>query len=145
MSERVPGSERTREALNDLMNGRLRVADAKSELVRLATRLIIEEGLEAEVRDALERGYYQHGEAPGRGHRNGVRQGHLKTAEGFIDYSAPQVCGTAAPFRSELRGHLTGHSEALGAAMGDVILPRLGEAKNPHSVAVSLIGWGLSR
>jgi transposase-like protein len=82
-------------------------------LVRLATRLIIEEGLEAEVRDALGRDYYEHGGAAGRGHRNGVREGRLKTAEGFIDYSAPQVAGTAAPFRSELRGHLKGHSEAL--------------------------------
>ena len=49
MTKRLPGSERTREALNDLIEGRARVVDAKSELVRLATRLIIEEGLEAEV------------------------------------------------------------------------------------------------
>ena len=113
MSKRVPGSERTREALNNLMDGRLRVEDAKSELVKLATRLIIEEGLEAEVRDALGRGYYEHGEEPARGHRNGVREARLKTAEGFIDYSAPQVSGTAEPFRSALRAQLTGHSEAL--------------------------------
>ncbi len=31
----------------------------RSELVRLATRLIIEEGLEAEVRDTLGRAYYE--------------------------------------------------------------------------------------
>jgi transposase-like protein len=98
--------------LNELMGGRLRVYDAKSELVRLATRLIVEEGLEAEVRDALGRGYYEHG-AAGGGHRNGVRAGHLKTAEGRISYAAPQVSGTDEPFRSELRGHLKGHSEAL--------------------------------
>ena len=42
MTKRLPGSERTREALNDLIGGRLRVDSAKSELVRLATRLIIE-------------------------------------------------------------------------------------------------------
>ena len=57
MTKRVPGSERTREALNDLIEGRLRVDNAKSGLVKLATRLIMEEGLEAEVRDALCRGY----------------------------------------------------------------------------------------
>ena len=84
MTKRVPGSERTREALNDLIDGRLRVEDAKSTLVQLATRLIIEEGLEAEVRDALGRDYYAHGRGPGQGHRNGVREGHLKTAEGRI-------------------------------------------------------------
>ena len=85
----------------------------RSELVRLATRLIIEEGLEAEVRDSLGRDYYEHGGAAGQGHRNGVREGRLKTAEGFIGYSVPQVAGTAEPFRSELRGHLKGRSEAL--------------------------------
>ena len=113
MAKRVPGSERTREALNDLIGGRLRVDNAKSDLVKLATRLIIEEGLEAEVRDALDRGYYEHGAEAGGGHRNGAREGRLKTAEGFVAYSAPQVAGTAEPFRSELRGHLKGHSEAL--------------------------------
>jgi hypothetical protein len=85
----------------------------RTELVHLATRLIIEEGLEAEVRDALDRGYYEHGSEPGGGYRNGFRRGRLKTAEGFIDYSAPQVAGTIEPFRSELRAHLKGRSEAL--------------------------------
>ena len=113
MTKRLPGSERTREALNDLIEGRARVVDAKSELVRLATRLIIEEGLEAEVRDALGRDYYEHGSEPGRGYRNGSREGHLKTAEGRIRYAAPQVAGTDEPFRSDLRAHLKGHSEGL--------------------------------
>src|SRR3546814_17435983 len=65
------------------------------------------------VRDVLDRGYYEHSAEPGGGYRNGLRQGRLKTAEGFIDYAAPQVAGTAEPFRSELRQHLKGHSEAL--------------------------------
>ena len=73
MRTRIQGSERTREALNALIDGQARVADAKSELVRLATRLIIEEGLEGEVRDALGRDYYEHGSAPGGGYRNGAR------------------------------------------------------------------------
>ena len=34
-------------------------------------------------------------------------------AEGRGGYAAPQVVGTATPFRSELRGHLKGHSEGL--------------------------------
>jgi transposase-like protein len=96
-----------------LIEGRLSSETGRSELVRLATRLIIEEGLEAEVRDRLGRDYYEHGGEAGQGHRNGVREGRLKTAEGFIGYSAPQVAGTAEPFRSTLRGHLKGHSEAL--------------------------------
>ncbi len=115
MTKRIPGSARTREALNELMDGRLRVENAKSDFLKLATRLIIEEGLEAEVRDALGRDYYEHGGDGSGGHRNGVRSGRLKTAEGFIDYSAPQVAGTVEPFRSELRQHLKGASEGLEA------------------------------
>ena len=83
MSRRIPGSERTREGLRDLIEGHLSSEAGRSELVRLATRLIIEEGLEAEVRDRLGRDYYEHGGEAGQGHRNGVREGRLKTAEGF--------------------------------------------------------------
>ena len=113
MSRRIPGSERTREALSDLIEGRLSSQGGRTELVQLATRLIVEEGLEVEVRDALEREYYERGAELGRGYRNGQRKGRLKTAEGFIDYTAPQVAGRDVPFRSELRDHLKGHSEAL--------------------------------
>ena len=113
MSHRIPASERTREALSDLIAGRLSSDFGRTELVRLATRLIVEEGLEAEVRDALGREYYARGGAPAGGYRNGVREGRLKTAEGAIAYSAPQVAGGEVPFRSQLRRHLKGHSEAL--------------------------------
>ncbi len=61
MTRRIPASVSTCEALSDLIGGRLSSQVGRTELVRLATRLIIEEGLEAEVRDALDRGYYEHG------------------------------------------------------------------------------------
>lgn len=57
--------------------------------------------------------YYEHGAEPGQGYRNGVRSGRLKTAEGFVEYSAPQVAGRDEPFRSEIREHLKGRTEAL--------------------------------
>jgi len=113
MSQRIPASERTREALSDLIEGRLSSEAGRTELVQLAARLIVEEGLEGEVRDALGREYYERGGEPTRGYRNGVREGRLKTAEGAIAYSAPQVAGGAVRFRSQLRQHLKGHSEAL--------------------------------
>jgi putative transposase len=73
--ERLPGSVRTRQSLSDLIEGRLSSADGRSELVKLATRLIVEEALESESRDALGRDYYEHGARPGQGYRNGVRSG----------------------------------------------------------------------
>ena len=113
MTKRIPGSMRTRESLVELVEGRLSAPDARTELVRLATRLIVEEALEAESRDALGRDYYEHGASPGQGHRNGVRTGRLKTAEGVVAYSAPQIAGRDDPFRSEIRPQLKGNSEAL--------------------------------
>jgi putative transposase len=115
MGTRIPASMRTREALSALIEGRLTSPAGRSELVELATRLIVEEALEGEVRDALDRGYYERGDAPGQGHRNGHRTHRLKTAEGGIEYAAPQVAGLEQPFRSALRGHLKGHTEARGA------------------------------
>ena len=126
MGTRIPASMRTREALSALIEGRLASPAGRSELVELATRLIVEEALEGEVRDALDRGYYERGEAPGQGHRNGHRTYHLKSAEGGLEYSAPQVAGLAQPFRSALRDHLKGHTEAL------------------ESLAVEMLARGLS-
>ncbi len=113
MATRVPASERTREELRALIDGRLASSDERSALLRLATRLIVEEALEAEVEDALGRGYYEHGAAAGAGYRNGYRTGRLKTAEGPIAYAAPQVADRDRPFRSALRDGLRGRTEAL--------------------------------
>jgi transposase-like protein len=113
MATRVPAAERTREELRDLIEGRLASSDARSALLTLATRLIVEEALEAEVADALGRGYYEHGAAAGAGYRNGYRTGRLKTAEGPIAYAAPQVASREAPFRSTLREGLQGRTAAL--------------------------------
>ena len=113
MAKRVPASMRTRESLSDLIEGRLSSADGRAALVKLATRLIVEEALEAESRDALGRDYYEHGASPGQGWRNGVRTGRLKTAEGFVDYAAPQIAGRDEPFRSEIRDSLKGRTQAL--------------------------------
>ena len=98
--KRVLASMRTRQSLVDLIERRLSSADRQAELVKLATRLIVEEALESEGREALARAYYEHGAEPGQEYRNGSRIGRLKTSEGFIQYSAPQVSGREEPFRS---------------------------------------------
>ena len=113
MQKRIPGSTRTREALSELIEGHLSAPDARSELVRLAIRLIIEEALEGESCDALGRDYYVHGGDPGRGYRNGNRTGRLKTAEGKLTFTAPQITGGEEAFRSKIRPHLKRRSEAL--------------------------------
>jgi putative transposase len=113
MATRIPASQRTREELAALIEGRLSTASAKDELVKLATRLIVEEALEGEASDAVGRDYYAHGAQPGQGYRNGYRTGQLKTAEGAMEYSAPQIAGRDEPFRSAIRTHLKGHTQGL--------------------------------
>jgi len=97
---------RTREALQALIEGRLGSPAGGSELVELATRLIVEEALEGEVRDTLDRGDYEHGDVASRGRRNGQRTQCVKSAEGSIEYAAPQLAGLEQPLRSALRDHL---------------------------------------
>jgi transposase-like protein len=111
--ERIPASDRTREKLKALMEGRSEVADGRSELVRLAARLIIEEALEGEARDAVGRDYYARGATPGGGYRNGYRPGRVNSAEGAIEYSAPQIADRSAPFRSRIREAVRGRTEEL--------------------------------
>ena len=113
--DRIPASERTRDKLKALMEGRSEVESGRSGLVRLAARLIIEEALEDEARDALGRDYYARGATPGAGYRNGYRLGRVKSAEGAIDYSAPQIADRDEPFRSRLRQVVRGRTEELEA------------------------------
>jgi len=107
MTARVPASDRTRKQIADVLSGDF----DKSALLRNAVRLIIEEALEAEVGDALGRGYYERGEPAG--YRNGNRLGRLKTAEGIVEYAVPQVTGTAEPWASEVKQALSGRTEEL--------------------------------
>jgi putative transposase len=111
--QRLSAPDRTREELRALMNGDLGTAEGRSDLVRLALRLIVEEALEGEVSDALGRERYERGEGEKAGYRNGYRTGKVKTAEGAVDYSAPQVRDTAEPFVSSVRAALSGRTREL--------------------------------
>ena len=109
MERRIPGSERTRETLSELIEGRLSAPDARSGPVRLATRLIAGETLEAESRDALGRGCCGRGGDP----ELGCRTGRMRTAEGAVEYTAPRTAGRSDPFRSKIRPELKKSSEGL--------------------------------
>jgi transposase-like protein len=90
-----------------------------SEVVRLAVKRIVEEALEAEARDRLGRGYYER-RGRKRGYRNGYRTGRLRTAEGMVEYSAPQISDLDEGFRSAVRkqlGRRSNELEQLGLEM----------------------------
>ena len=110
METRIPASERTSQKLKELLTQGVAEGDARSELIKLAVRKIVEEVLEAEVAEAVGRGYYESCAVPGAGYRNGYRRGRLRTAEGAIDYGVPQVADRAEPFVSRVRAGLAGRT-----------------------------------
>src|SRR4029077_7043263 len=110
---RIPASERTSQKLDALLSQGVADNDARAELLKLAVRKIVEEALEAEVAEAVGRGYYEAGAAPGAGYRNGYRRGRLRTAEGAIEYGVPQVADRAEPFVSRVRAGLAGRTAEL--------------------------------
>ena len=69
--ERLFAPARTREEFRALMNGELGTAAGRSDLVRLALRLIVEEALEGEVADVLGRERYESGDGEGSGAKRG--------------------------------------------------------------------------
>ena len=113
MATRVSATDQTRERLEALIDGRLALAPERSDLMLLAARLILEEALEGEVRDRLGRERYERTEGPPTGYRNGYRTGRMKTAEGMVEYAAPQVRATSEPFVSAVRENLAGRTGAL--------------------------------
>jgi putative transposase len=86
---------RTRQALSELIEGRLASPDGRAELVKLATRLIVEEALEAECRDALGRDYYERGAEAGHGYRNGVRSASIPRPR--IRFTSSRCAATGPP------------------------------------------------
>jgi hypothetical protein len=110
VKRRVPASEGTRKRIEDLISGESGKTE-RSDLVKLAAQLIIEDALEGEVQGVLGREHYARG-GDVVGHRNGYRRGKLDTAEGRIEYAVPQVRGIAG-WRSAVREALSGRSEEL--------------------------------
>ena len=113
MPTRIPASERTSQKLDELLSQGVADGDARTELLKLAVRKIVEEALEAEVAEAVGRGYYENGASPGAGYRNGYRRSRLRTAEGAIEYGVPQVADRTEPFVSRVRAGLAGRTAEL--------------------------------
>jgi hypothetical protein len=72
---RIPASERTSQKLTELLTTGVADGDARAELLKLAVRKIVEEALEAEVTEALGRGYYENGAERAAGIGMGIAAG----------------------------------------------------------------------
>lgn len=111
--KRVPPSERTRAEIGKLLRDGTAGSDPKSELVRLGIKRVLEEVLEAGVRDLLGREYYARRLGSPAGYRNGYRRGRLKTSEGEVVHEVPQVRGVDGSPLREIRAQVAGRTEGL--------------------------------
>jgi len=114
--DRIPPSQKIGKKLDELLSqGLKREGDVTSSIVRLGIERLVQELLEQEVTDYLEREHYQRRrpEQEHRGYRNGYEPGRIRTAEGEVVVQVPQVRDTPETYRSELMTFLRGNSDVL--------------------------------
>lgn len=114
--QRIPPSEKIGKKLEALLSQGLEgEGNVTSALVRLGVERLVQELLEQEVTDFLERDHYQRRrpEQEHRGYRNGYESGRIRTAEGEVVVQVPQVRDSPQTYRSDLMTFLRGHSDVL--------------------------------
>jgi len=110
-TKRIAPSTQLRQSLADVLTTGLETQEAPpSALLSLASRVVLQEALEAEQREVLGRERYQRG-SQGR-YRNGYRAGRVAGAEGRVEIEVPQVRGVPG-YHSRLLEFLGAHSEVL--------------------------------
>jgi transposase-like protein len=110
--QRVAPSARTAEAIRKVVEEGTD-GDPKAALVKLGIQRVIEEALEAAVRETLGRDYYDRRPAGAQGYRNGTRPGRLATSEGEVRYAVPQVRDVPPDVVRALRQRLKGRTPEL--------------------------------
>jgi putative transposase len=113
---RIPPSQKIGKKLETLLTQGLDgEGNVTSTLIRLGVERLVQELLEQEVTDYLEREHYQRRrpEQEHRGYRNGYERGRIRTAEGEIVVQVPQVREAPETYRSELMVFLRGNSDVL--------------------------------
>jgi putative transposase len=113
---RIPPSQKIGKKLKSLLTQGLDgEGNVTSALIRLGVERLVQELLEQEVTDYLEREHYQRRrpEQEHRGYRNGYERGRIRTAEGEIVVQVPQVREAPETYRSELMVFLRGNSDVL--------------------------------
>jgi putative transposase len=90
-------------------------ADVTGLVIRLGIERVVQEMVEQEVTDYLEREHYQRRrpEQEHRGYRNGYVPGRIRTAEGEIVVQVPQVREAPETYRSRLMTFFRGNSDVL--------------------------------
>lgn len=114
--KRIPPSQRIGKRINELLSlGLEGEEDVTTVIIRLGVERLVQELLEQEETDYLEREHYERRrpEQEHRGYRNGYERGRIRTAEGEIVVQVPQVRDAPKTYRSRLMTFLRGNSDVL--------------------------------
>jgi len=114
--KRIPPSQKMRKKVAELLRQGLDgEGKITSALARLGMEWLVQELVEQEVTDYLDREHYQRRqpEQEHRGYRNGYERGRIRTAEGEIVVQVPQVRDAPETYRSRLMTFLRGNSDVL--------------------------------
>lgn len=112
---KIPPSKRIRQETEEFLhNGLAGEVNVLGTLFKLGAQRLLQEALEQEVTDFLGREHYERSQGQEhRGYRNGYEPGRVKTAEGEIPVSIPQVRQTVEPFSSKLLQFLRRNTDVL--------------------------------
>jgi transposase-like protein len=112
--ERIPPSKKYRKELEEILLRGIEEEESLSTILQKGMQIIMQELLEAEVTEFLERGHYQRaGRGMLKGYRNGYESRKIKTGEGIINIELPQTRNSAEPYRSRLKEFFRGNTECL--------------------------------
>jgi transposase-like protein len=114
--KRIPPSQQIGKKVNELLKQGLDGEDdITTVILRLGVERLVQEMVEQEVTDYLEREHYQRRrpEQEHRGYRNGYEPGRIRTAEGEIVVQVPQIREAPETYRSGLMAFLRGNSDVL--------------------------------
>jgi transposase-like protein len=107
VTARVSPTERIRAQIDELFASEGDLGQVLEEVARLATRLLLQTALEAEVTEFLGRDRYERRVAsaePTEGSRNGYSPVTIKTTAGPLTLKRPKLRGTTQRFASRLLG-----------------------------------------
>jgi len=113
---RIPPSQKIGKKIDELLRQGLDgEEDVTTTIIRLGVERLVQELLEQEATDYLERGHYQRRqpEQEYRGYRNGYEPRRMRTAEGEVTVQVPQVRDAPETYRSRLMTDLSGRSDVL--------------------------------
>jgi transposase-like protein len=112
--KKIPPSEKNRKQLEEILREGIAGENILTTVLQKGMQIIMQEMLEAEVTEFLQRGHYERrGNNDFRGYRNGYERRKIKTAEGEIAIELPQIRQNVEPFRSKLREFFRGNTECL--------------------------------